>query len=113
MPQNPILTLLQNRASAREKGIYSCCSANEYVIRAALRRAKAVDTVVLVEATANQVNQNGGYTGMTPAIFYGFLQRLADEEGVSPEKSCAAGIILARSPGRTCPRPRLCPMRRN
>lgn len=94
MPQNPILTLLQNRASAREKGIYSCCSANEYVIRAALRRAKAVDTVVLVEATANQVNQNGGYTGMTPAIFYGFLQRLADEEGVSPEKVLCGGDHL-------------------
>jgi len=42
---------------------------------------------VLGEAAAKQVNQNGGYPGMTPAIFYGFLQRLADEEGVSPEKS--------------------------
>lgn len=94
MPQNPILTLLQNRASAREKGIYSCCSANEYVIRAALRRAKAADTVVLVEATANQVNQNGGYTGMTPASFYGFLQRLADEEEVPPEKVLCGGDHL-------------------
>lgn len=113
MPQNPILTLLQNRASAREKGIYSCCSANEYVIRAALRRAKAVDTVVLVEATANQVNQNGGYTGMTPAIFYGFLQRLADEEGVSPEKVLCGGDHLGPLTWQNLPRPRLCPMRRN
>ena len=79
--KNPILTLLQNRGSAREKGVYSCCSANEYVIRAALRRAKAQDTVVLVEATANQVNQDGGYTGMTPADFRLFMDRLAAEEG--------------------------------
>ena len=65
--QNPIFELLHKRNTAKEKGIYSCCSANEYVIRAALRRAKENDTVVLVEATANQVNQNGGYTGMTPS----------------------------------------------
>lgn len=91
---NPILTLLQNRNSAREKGIYSCCSANEYVIRAALRRAKTRDTVVLVEATANQVNQNGGYTGMTPADFRAFLDRLAAEEEMSPEKILCGGDHL-------------------
>lgn len=54
--QNPISELLQKRGQNREMGLYSCCSANEYVIRAALRRAKDRDTVVLVEATANQVN---------------------------------------------------------
>ena len=92
--KNPILTLLQNRGTAREKGIYSCCSANEYVIRAALRRAKARDTVVLVEATANQVNQNGGYTGMTPADFRAFLDRLAREEGLPPERVLCGGDHL-------------------
>ena len=76
--QNPISELLQKRGQNREMGLYSCCSANEYVIRAALRRAKDRDTVVLVEATANQVNQNGGYTGMTPVAFRAFLKRLAE-----------------------------------
>ena len=79
--QNPIFELLHKRTSAKEKGVYSCCSANAFVIRAALRRAKTNDTVVLVEATANQVNQNGGYTGMTPADFRAFLDRLAKKEG--------------------------------
>lgn len=91
---NPILALLQNRGRGREKGLYSCCSANEYVLRAALRRAKARDTVVLVEATANQVNQNGGYTGMTPADFRAFLDRLAVEEGMPPEKVLCGGDHL-------------------
>lgn len=91
---NPVLTLLQNRGQAREKGVYSCCSANEYVIRAALRRAKENDTVVLVEATANQVNQNGGYTGMTPADFYAFLLRLAEEEAFPMEKLLCGGDHL-------------------
>ena len=77
---NPIAALLRSRGHGAQRGIYSCCSANEYVIRAALRRARERDTVVLVEATANQVNQDGGYTGMTPADFHAFLDRLAAEE---------------------------------
>ena len=91
---NPILELLRSRDAAREKGIYACCSANEYVIRAALRRAKAHDTPVLVEATANQVNQHGGYTGMTPAAFRAFLNRLADEEGVPAHRVLCGGDHL-------------------
>ena len=94
MTVNPMQTLLQNRGNAREKGVYSCCSANEYVIRAALRRGLQNDTVVLVEATANQVNQNGGYTGMTPAEFYAFLHRIAKEENFPEEKLLCGGDHL-------------------
>lgn len=92
--ENPVLTLLKNRDHGREKGIYSCCSANEFVIRSALRRAKANDTVVLVEATANQVNQNGGYTGMNPADFRAFLNRLAAEEDFPADKVLCGGDHL-------------------
>lgn len=92
--ENPVGKLLRNRCKNREKGIYSCCSANEYVIRAALRRAKEHNTVVLVEATANQVNQNGGYTGMTPADFRTFLNRLAREEGMSGDRVLCGGDHL-------------------
>lgn len=92
--QNPISVLLQNRGIAREKGIYSCCSANAYVIRAALRRAKAANTVVLVEATANQVNQDGGYTGMTPEDFHRFLDQIAAEEGFPAERLLCGGDHL-------------------
>ena len=92
--ENPIQKLLAARADAREKGIYSCCSANEYVIRAALRRAKESKTVVLVEATANQVNQYGGYTGMTPAGFHEFLLGLAEEEQFPLENLFCGGDHL-------------------
>lgn len=91
---NPVAKLLRERTTGRQKGIYSCCSANEYVIRAAIRRAKARDTVVLVEATANQVNQDGGYTGMTPADFRAFLDRLAAEEGMPKERVFCGGDHL-------------------
>lgn len=92
--ENPIQKLLLDRGSGREKGIYSCCSANEYVIRAALRRGKMTDTVVLVEATANQVNQYGGYTGMTPALFQEFVTNIAREEDFPPEKLFCGGDHL-------------------
>ncbi len=92
--ENPIQSLLLNRTDAREKGIYSCCSANEYVIRAAIRRARESNTVVLVEATANQVNQYGGYTGMTPSRFHEFVLGLAMEEDFPSEKLFCGGDHL-------------------
>lgn len=104
--KNPILALLENRNIGREKGIYSCCSANEYVIRAALRRAKANDTVVLVESTANQVNQDGGYTGMTPSEFHQFLNRLAAEEGFPTDKLLCGGDHLGPLTWRSLPEAR-------
>ncbi len=91
---NPVQELLRRRNSSRQQGLYSCCSANEYVIRAAIRRAKEWDTVVLVEATANQVNQDGGYTGMTPADFRALVTRLAGEEGMPAERVLCGGDHL-------------------
>lgn len=92
--KNPIQLLLDNRFSSNEKGVWSCCSANEYVIRATLRRAKENGTVALVEATANQVNQNGGYTGMTPTDFYAFLIDLARQEAFPLDKLLCGGDHL-------------------
>lgn len=92
--KNPLLDLLRGRREGRQAGLWSCCSANEYVIRAALRRARATGTVALVEATANQVNQDGGYTGMTPAGFRAFLAGLAEEEGMDPDRVFCGGDHL-------------------
>ena len=50
--------------------------------------------MVLVEATANQVNQNGGYTGMTPVAFRAFLNRLAEEENFPIDKLLCGGDHL-------------------
>jgi D-tagatose-1,6-bisphosphate aldolase subunit GatZ/KbaZ len=51
----------------RSTGVASVCSAHPLVIEAAL--TSAYDGTVAIEATCNQVNQEGGYTGMTPADF--------------------------------------------
>ena len=62
-------------------GIYSVCSAHPLVIEASLRHGEATDSIVLIEATSNQVNQDGGYTGMRPADFVARVYAIADKVG--------------------------------
>lgn len=62
-------------------GIPSYCTASKPVIRALLRRAAASGEPVLLEATANQINQFGGYTGMLPADYRDMVWAIADEVG--------------------------------
>jgi len=70
-------------------GMYSICSSHPYVLRAALRQAYADKSELLIEATSNQVNQFGGYTGMTPGKFRDVVLSMAKQEGLR-----AGGIIL-------------------
>jgi hypothetical protein len=44
------------------------------VIEAAMRCTLPTALPLLIEATCNQVNQDGGYTGMTPADFRRFVE---------------------------------------
>ncbi len=60
-------------------GIFSVCSAHPTVIRTAMLQAKDAGLPLLVESTVNQVNPDGGYTGMQPADFQRFLHQLAVE----------------------------------
>ena len=92
--KNPLQSLLENRNSSRQMGIWSCCSANEFVIRAAMRRCRESGTVALIEATANQVNQDGGYTGMRPMDFRKFVERIALEEALPLDRVFCGGDHL-------------------
>lgn len=67
------------RNADTQRGIYSVCSAHPWVIEAAMRQACADGTYLLLEATSNQVNQTGGYTGMTPPDFRDFVNAIAEE----------------------------------
>ena len=74
-----LLALLRDREPGSRTGIWSCCSANEYFILAAQSRGLARRAPVLVEATANQVDHNGGYTRKSPADF--LISISAPEQG--------------------------------
>jgi D-tagatose-1,6-bisphosphate aldolase subunit GatZ/KbaZ len=62
--------------------------------RDALRRAKERNIPVLIEATANQVNQFGGYTGMKPADFYQMVLKMASDIGLPENMMILAGDHL-------------------
>lgn len=81
-------------------GIYAVCSANRYVLEAAMRQAAADETVLLIEATCNQVNQYGGYTGMTPADFAAHLRRMAAARGFPADRLILGGDHLGPNPWR-------------
>jgi D-tagatose-1,6-bisphosphate aldolase subunit GatZ/KbaZ len=75
-------------------GVTSICSAHPYVLRTAMRRAVRSGGVVLLESTCNQVNQHGGYTGMTPRVFYKFVHEVAEGVGLPKEKVILGGDHL-------------------
>jgi len=93
--------LAGNRAAGR--GIASICSAHPLVIEAALRRGKAEQSAVLIEATCNQVNQEGGYTGMNPADFRRFVEAIATRIGFPPEQLILGGDHLGPNPWKALP----------
>ena len=57
-------------------GIVSVCSAHPAVIRAAEELAREYGATLLLESTSNQVDQFGGYTGLTPADFIAQVKTL-------------------------------------
>ena len=81
MRQNPLKRIVELQKQGKSVGIYSVCSANRYVIEAALKRGISDGSCVLIESTANQCDQNGGYTGMKPADFKEFVLDIAEKAG--------------------------------
>lgn len=89
--------------SGRQRGIYSVCSSHPMVIEAALMQAKDDDSALLIEATCNQVNQFGGYTGMQPVDFVRFVQVIATQVGFPEGKLIFGGDHLGPNPWRHKP----------
>ncbi len=78
----------------------SVCSAHPVVLRAALRFGRDRQIAVLIEATCNQVNHRGGYTGMRPADFAALVFQIADEEGCPRDLIHLGGDHLGPNPWR-------------
>ena len=76
------------------RGIVSICSAHPWVLKAAMQVAT---NSLLIEATCNQVNQFGGYTGMTPADFLHYLREIAQKNQFPFENIILGGDHLGPS----------------
>lgn len=77
-----------------QRGLFCVCSASELVIRAAARHAVAWNYTVSIEATANQVDQFGGYTGLRPADYVQRVEELARSEGLPRDRLVLGGDHL-------------------
>jgi D-tagatose-1,6-bisphosphate aldolase subunit GatZ/KbaZ len=86
--------IISRHKSGEHIGICSVCSAHPLVIEAALRFDLPTNNKVLIEATSNQVNQFGGYTGMQPADFRDFVYNIARTVGFPAERIILGGDHL-------------------
>lgn len=77
--ENRLLNMFARQMNHPVPGVFSICSAHPFVIQAAMLQAKIDGTPLLLEGTSNQVNQFGGYTGMTPAQYVLHLKRIAKQ----------------------------------
>lgn len=91
---NYLRNMIKRRNEGYACGIPSYCTANPFVIQACLEQAKRFDGYVLLEATANQVNQYGGYTGMTPVDYKNMVYAIAEKISFERERIILGGDHL-------------------
>ncbi len=85
--------IADNRAGGR-RALPSICSAHRDVLRAAMLLPEIANMPLLIEATSNQVNQDGGYTGMTPVDFVAHVHGIAAETGFDRNRIILGGDHL-------------------
>ncbi|CAM3582870.1 D-tagatose-bisphosphate aldolase, class II, non-catalytic subunit [Halomonas lysinitropha] len=100
---HPLDEIVAANRRGEQEGITSVCSAHPLVLEAACQRALADGTPLLVEATCNQVNQEGGYTGMTPADFRDAVGTIAVRVGLPETRVILGGDHLGPSPWQALP----------
>jgi D-tagatose-1,6-bisphosphate aldolase subunit GatZ/KbaZ len=85
--------IARNRSGSAE-AMPSVCSANADVLAASILLAQQLDVPLLIEATSNQVNQFGGYTGMRPKDFVDYVGLVCQSLGVSRDRVLFGGDHL-------------------
>lgn len=103
MLNNPLKDIAQWRDRSGPSGIPSICTAHPMAIEAAMRCTLPTPLPLLIEATCNQVNQDGGYTGMTPAGFRSFVEDIADRAGFPLDRLILGGDHLGPNPWKHLP----------
>jgi len=95
-----IASLINRNRSGETVGLPCFCTANEKVIRSVFQYAKDHQVSAVIEATCNQVNQDGGYTGMNAASFRAWMDSLIKEYELSPDAIILGGDHLGPNPWR-------------
>lgn len=103
MNKHPLISLVKEQKKGIKTGICSICSANKYVLEAAMLNGIEHNQDLLIEATCNQVNQFGGYTGMRPEDFKKLVYTIADSKKFPRNKLILAGDHLGPNPWKEEP----------
>ncbi len=98
-----LLQIIAEHKAGAARGIVSICSSHPAVLEAAAHHAAMTDAPLLVESTSNQVNQDGGYTGMTPAAFAERLARIGRAHRLPRSRIILGGDHLGPYPWRSMP----------
>ena len=97
------MDMVQRQKRGEPVGLTSVCSAHPLVIEAAVVQARDTGGYVLVEATSNQVDQTGGYTGMRPDDFRELVHGIAGRSGLPLDRVVLGGDHLGPNRWRNLP----------
>lgn len=98
-----LLDIVRRHGGGEPVGVCSVCSAHPFVLEAAAGKAARDGTVLLVEATSNQVDQFGGYTGMRPPDFRDLVLGVAQRHGLGRGRVVLGGDHLGPNRWRDLP----------
>jgi len=98
-----IIERIQQHKAGGRVGLYSVCCAHPLAIEAALVHAQSVGGPALIEATSNQVNQDGGYTGLTPHEFVELVGEICTRVGFPRERLLLGGDHLGPNAWQNLP----------
>jgi D-tagatose-1,6-bisphosphate aldolase subunit GatZ/KbaZ len=84
-------------------GLCGVCSSHPMVIAAAAAETVRHGRPLLIEATSNQVNPSGGYTGMTPALYMDHIRGLARAAGLPASRIIVGADHLGPHPWKDLP----------
>lgn len=100
---HPLQTLVGRRKAGESAGVWSACTAQRTVLEACLQQAEADGCDVCIESTCNQVDQFGGYSGMTPAQFVEYVRGICAARNFPLERVILGGDHLGPNPWRKEP----------
>ncbi|MGW7072586.1 D-tagatose-bisphosphate aldolase, class II, non-catalytic subunit [Streptomyces sp. NPDC054855] len=100
---SPLDELVKGQKAGEARGVASVCSAHPLVIEAAVQQAVETGSFLLIEATSNQVDQCGGYTGMRPADFRELVHGIAAEHRLPIERIVLGGDHLGPNRWQSLP----------
>ena len=98
-----LIKIIEAHKSGKSIGICSICSSNRYVLEAAIMQAKKDSTDLLIESTSNQVDQLGGYSGMTPRNFVAYVSGICEKTDFPFERVILGGDHLGPNVWRNQP----------